>query len=187
MKNSDREKAVAYLRQNGFVDCPRYEKRFLINQQGKVYSLFTHRFMHTYILPSGYEFLIVMLQKPRRHTKTEYIHRLVAEAFIPNPDGKETVNHKDGDKLNNDVKNLEWATQGENNLHAVRVLGWKRNTSGLDVTRALQKKLSPEDVRIIRGCESIEEAYEKIFKRGIICIKGCVRNCFLRITYRDVK
>lgn len=48
------------------------------------------------------------------------IHRLVAKAFIPNPDQKDTINHVDGNKLNNDISNLEWSTQGENNLHAYK-------------------------------------------------------------------
>lgn len=46
------------------------------------------------------------------------IHRLIAEAFIENPAQKRTINHKDGDKLNNSIDNLEWATHSENNQHA---------------------------------------------------------------------
>lgn len=49
-----------------------------------------------------------------------YIHRLVAEAFIPKVRGKEFINHIDGDPLNNKVNNLEWCTPSENNLHATR-------------------------------------------------------------------
>lgn len=72
----------------------------------------------------------------------ERVHRLVAEAFLPNPDNKETVNHIDGHKLNNSVENLEWATHIENMRHAyrtgliVRVSGDKCHSSKLSNEKA---------------------------------------------------
>ena len=68
------------------------------------------------------------------------VHRLVAIAFIPNPENKETINHIDGCKMNNFVENLEWATRTENNQHAVRIGLMK---SGVDNYRA---KLTREQV-----------------------------------------
>lgn len=63
-------------------------------------------------------YLVVNLRK--NHTsKTVPVHRLVAEAFLPNPLGLPTVNHKDGNKMNNCVDNLEWASYSSNNLHAL--------------------------------------------------------------------
>ena len=54
------------------------------------------------------------------HTKNLLVHRLVAEAFIPNPQGLETVNHKDEVKTNNVTSNLEWMSQRDNNNYGTR-------------------------------------------------------------------
>lgn len=68
------------------------------------------------LLPIGYKY---MSMHNGGQKKVKSIHSLVAEAFIPNPENKRTINHKDGNKLNNRVDNLEWATDKENLNHAL--------------------------------------------------------------------
>lgn len=66
---------------------------------------------------SGY--LVVNLRKNHAF-EVKLVHRIVAETFIANPLGLPTVNHKDGNKRNNNVANLEWASYSENNIHALK-------------------------------------------------------------------
>lgn len=88
---------------------------YSVSDCGNIRNDSNGKLLHPYIAKTGYR--VVNLDK-----KATTVHRLVANAFIPNPGNKPTVNHIDGIKTNNYVENLEWATYAENNLHAWRVL-----------------------------------------------------------------
>lgn len=62
----------------------------------------------------------VVVLSNKEATKTFLVHRLVAEAFIPNPEHKKEVNHIDGNKTNNNISNLEWVTKMETMHHAIK-------------------------------------------------------------------
>lgn len=85
-----------------------------------------------------------------RHTilnrKNRNVHRVIAETFIPNPNNLPCVNHKDGNKMNNSVDNLEWCTHSENTIHAYRT-GLEARVCG---EQHHAHKLTEDDVRYIR-------------------------------------
>lgn len=96
-----------------------YETRYLISNYGNIVTLDNRmRGRKLTIKVSGNGYSMVSLYKEGVCNSTT-IHRLVAQAFIPLVDGKGVVNHKDGNKLNNYVENLEWCTQSENRIHAI--------------------------------------------------------------------
>ena len=86
---------------------------YSINENGEVRNDITgHIKKPTENKANGY--LVLDLYIGNKRTKVP-VHRLVAEAFIPNPDNKPTVDHKDGNRKNNSISNLRWASYGEQN------------------------------------------------------------------------
>ena len=85
-------------------DIENYEGLYAITRDGRVWSYRSNKFLKPNLV-GGYHQVILCKEGKG---KTHYIHRLVAEAYIPNPDGLPQVNHKDEDKSNNCVENLEW-------------------------------------------------------------------------------
>jgi hypothetical protein len=105
---------------------------------------------------------------------TKKIHRLVAETYIPNPDNKPFVNHKDGNKLNNNVHNLEWVTPLENVKHA-----WENGLVDYKGEKVYTAKLTSKDVILIRtNCKSYEDkiAFSKIYNINLSTINRLLRN-----------
>lgn len=90
--------------------------------------------------------------------KTYAVHRLVAEAFLVKPEGATEVNHLDGNKLNNNVENLEWVTQKQNRDHAMRVLN--RNPFGKAPKKV--KCIDPETNDVVAEYNSISEAARSV-------------------------
>lgn len=85
---------------------------------GRIRNKETGKVLKPCISERGYEMLHLRYDS-KSHTR--YVHKLVAETFLPNPENKPEVNHEDGVKTNNRVDNLSWVTHSENNLHAYRV------------------------------------------------------------------
>ena len=97
-----------------FIDIENYEGVYGINRRGDVRNNKTGRILKSnYGQPYAY-----VTPSKNNKAKRLNIHRAVAIAFIPNPENKETVNHINGIKHDNNVTNLEWATRGENEKHA---------------------------------------------------------------------
>lgn len=92
------------------------EGYYKISSFGRIFSIKSNRILIRKPKYTGY-FDIDLYKDGKCYNKR--IHRLVAEAFIPNPENKPLVNHIDGNKQNNRVDNLEWVTDSENCLHAV--------------------------------------------------------------------
>lgn len=120
-----------------------YENLYFAASNGQIWSCKTRSYLSQNKDKRGY--LRVALRKDGIE-RTEKVHRLVLSAFVPQPKGKDQVNHIDGIKTNNNLDNLEWVTGKENMRHSFD-LGLEKGRKGEEHNMA---KLSNEDVLTIR-------------------------------------
>lgn len=126
-----------------------FEGLYSITSCGRVWSHRSNRFLTPYNVSVGY-LQVELCLNGKRHVK--YVHRLVADAYIPNPDNLAQVNHIDGNKHNNCVNNLEWTSPKQNTEHA-----WNLGLCGqicrcvIDVTTGIVYKSCTEAARAVNG------------------------------------
>ena len=98
-------------------DIKNYEGLYAITPEGEVWSYRNKRFLKPYTNDDGYFQVVLMKNGERKYCR---VHRLVAEAYIPNTDNLPQVNHKDENKTNNCLQNLEWCSAKYNVNYGTR-------------------------------------------------------------------
>lgn len=129
-----------------------YKENYIVYSDGKVWSKHKNTFMKLNYNKNGYCYISLKHNGVREAMP---IHRLIAKLFIPNPSNKKTVNHKDGNKLNNTVNNLEWMTHSENIKHAfssgIRTYSKNEGFKNQVGSGNYQSKLTEENIIEIRN------------------------------------
>lgn len=127
-------------------DVVGFEDTFQISNSGKLFSKRTNKELKQSLSKKGYLLVSTKIGGRTGKSLCFRVHRLVAEAFLENLECKPFVNHKDGNKQNNKLSNLEWCTASENTIHAYEN-NLMNNEGGCDRHNA---KLSEDDLKSVR-------------------------------------
>lgn len=131
---------------SNMVPIAHYERKYHIAPNGAVWNLGKHCWQATTQNPNGYMKVLLSMNGKREQF---LLHRLVALHFLPNPYNHEQVNHKNGDKTDNSVSNLEWVNRSQNIQHSLET-GLRKGFMSLDEKSQLLKRvLDGELIRTI--------------------------------------
>lgn len=156
-------------------DIPNYEGIYQISNKGRIKSLArivgTCKRKEKLVIPfdNGRGYLTVALHKDNKGIK-HYVHRLVAQAFIKNIDNKNCVNHKDHNRKNNDVDNLEWVTYKENN-------NYSHCAENAALKKSLRVLLIDLDSNPVKMFASIHQC-ANYFNVSPSAISAAINNCY---------
>ena len=145
-------KNVFYFKNEIWKDIENYEGLYQVSNLGRIKSLHKRHHQEEHIIiqkiKRGY-YQVGLTKNGKR--KWHQVHRLIAQAFIPNPNNFPQVNHKDENKLNNSIENLEFCTASYNNTYGTRIQRVAEKTS---------KKIIQYDLNnnFIKEYKSITEA-----------------------------
>ena len=156
-------------------EIPNYEN-YIITDNGQVFNTKRNKLIKVQVDKDGY--LYVQLWKNSEPKKFK-MHRLIAMAFIPNPDNKPQVNHINGIKYDNSIENLEWVTQSENSIHAYKIgiksVSEKQKQVSSDIFSKLV--LNTENGIFYKNIEEAAKAYGKYSQQNIgLKISGKLKN-----------
>ena len=145
-----------------WADIKNYEGIYQISNEGNVKNIKRDKYLKPRLDKYGY--LRVILYKKGTHYKNFQIHRLVAEAFIPNPESKPQVDHTNTIRTDNNVENLRWVTYKENNMNSITLEKYK-NMKHWEYTEEIRHKMSESAKKRIRYPASEETKHHQSLAR----------------------